>query len=98
MRPFGEITERLLAIRGGDKDALNQLVPLVYERLRAMAHARLAGQGPGVSNSICEVCVLERGIVTDLERLKLLYALNVACLKQLGQIGVAGQSFGGARQ
>ena len=49
MRPFGEITERLLAIRGGDKDALNQLVPLVYERLRAMAHARLAGQGPGVS-------------------------------------------------
>src|SRR5258708_8312009 len=49
MRPFGEITERLLAIRGGDKDAVNQLVPLVYERLRAMAHARLAGQGPGVS-------------------------------------------------
>ena len=45
----GEITERLLALRGGDREALNQLVPLVYERLRAMAHSRLAGRGPGAS-------------------------------------------------
>jgi hypothetical protein len=49
MRPSGEITERLLALRGGDRDALNQLVPLVYERLRQIAHARLAGRGPGAS-------------------------------------------------
>ena len=45
----GEITDRLLAFRGGDKEALNRLLPLVYERLRAMAHARLAGQRPGAS-------------------------------------------------
>jgi RNA polymerase sigma factor (TIGR02999 family) len=45
----GDITERLLAIRGGDQQALNQLVPLVYDRLRAMAHARLAGQKAGLS-------------------------------------------------
>ena len=49
MRHSGEITERLLALRGGDTEALNQLIPLVYERLRAMAHARLSGQGPGAS-------------------------------------------------
>ena len=45
----GDITERLLALRGGDREALNQLIPLVYDRLRSMAHARLSGQGPGAS-------------------------------------------------
>jgi RNA polymerase sigma factor (TIGR02999 family) len=47
MASTGEITERLLALRAGDKDALNQLVPMVYDRLRAMAHARLGGRRPG---------------------------------------------------
>ena len=47
--PSGEITERLLAIKAGDREALNLLIPLVYERLHAMAHARLGGQGPGGS-------------------------------------------------
>ena len=49
MGSSGEITERLLALRGGDQEALNQLVPLVYDRLRKIAHARLAGRGPGAS-------------------------------------------------
>jgi RNA polymerase sigma factor (TIGR02999 family) len=49
MNPEGEITERLLAIRGGDREALNQLMPLVYDRLRAIAHARLQGRDPGAS-------------------------------------------------
>ncbi len=49
MPSTGEITERLLALRGGDKEALNQLVPLVYGRLRAMAHSRLTGRDPGAS-------------------------------------------------
>ena len=49
MESQGEITERLLAIRAGDRDALNLLMPLVYERLRAMAHARLSGRDPGAS-------------------------------------------------
>ncbi len=49
MAETGEITERLLALQAGDGEALNQLVPLVYDRLRAMAHARLTGHGPGAS-------------------------------------------------
>src|SRR6266704_1443939 len=49
MGSTGEITERLLALRAGDREALNQLVPMVYERLRRMAHARLAGRRPGAS-------------------------------------------------
>src|SRR5262245_6976580 len=47
--PAGDITERLLAIRAGDREALNLLIPLVYERLHAMAHARLGGRPPGAS-------------------------------------------------
>jgi RNA polymerase sigma factor (TIGR02999 family) len=45
----GEITERLVALRDGDREALNHLVPLVYDRLRSLAHARLAGRPPGSS-------------------------------------------------
>jgi RNA polymerase sigma factor (TIGR02999 family) len=44
MSSAGEITDQLLALKAGDQDALNQLVPLVYDRLREMAHFRLAGQ------------------------------------------------------
>ncbi|HUD70953.1 MAG TPA: ECF-type sigma factor [Dongiaceae bacterium] len=47
--PTGDITERLLAIRAGDREALNLLIPLVYERLHAMAHARLGGRRAGAS-------------------------------------------------
>jgi hypothetical protein len=54
-------------------------------------------QGSGVSNSVCEVYVQERGIVTDLERLKMLHALIVACLQQMRQIGAASQSFSDVR-
>lgn len=49
MAPTGEITERLLALRGGDRGAFDQLVPLVYDRLRDMAHARLRGHTAGSS-------------------------------------------------
>ena len=47
--PAGDITERLIAIRAGDREALNLLIPLVYERLHAMAHARLGGGRAGAS-------------------------------------------------
>ena len=47
--PAGDITERLLAIRAGDREALNLLIPMVYERLHAMAHARLGGGRAGAS-------------------------------------------------
>jgi RNA polymerase sigma factor (TIGR02999 family) len=43
MDAAGEITERLLAIRERGREALDDLVPLVYDRLRVMAHARLRG-------------------------------------------------------
>jgi len=55
MKSAGDITETLLALRGGDREALNRLVPLVYERLRAMAHARLAGRDAGASLNTTEL-------------------------------------------
>lgn len=36
-----EITERLLAARRGDEGALDALLPVIYDSLRAMAHHRL---------------------------------------------------------
>jgi hypothetical protein len=50
-------------------------------------------QDSGVSSSVCEVYVQERGIITDLERLQALYTLVVTCLNQLHAIGSAGRSF-----
>ncbi|MDX1644486.1 MAG: ECF-type sigma factor [Thermoanaerobaculia bacterium] len=38
----GQITELLIAHREGDPDAFEQLVPLVYEDLRKIAHRQLA--------------------------------------------------------
>ena len=42
-----EVTEVLLAWQQGDRDALNRLVPLVYEQLRRVAHARLRAEPAG---------------------------------------------------
>ena len=41
-----EITRLLVSIREGDKQALNQLLPLVYQELHSMAH-RTLGHGSG---------------------------------------------------
>lgn len=38
----GDITRLLVAARGGDRDALNRVIPLVYEELEGMAHRQLA--------------------------------------------------------
>lgn len=40
--PDGEITELLQRWRGGSREAFDQLIPLVYRELRAMASRRLA--------------------------------------------------------
>ena len=40
-----EITQLLIALRQGRRNALNGLLPLIYEQLHAMAHHRL-GTGP----------------------------------------------------
>src|SRR3989442_2307280 len=43
------ITELLLAVSDGRKDALNQLVPLVYNDLRRVAAAQMRREAPGHS-------------------------------------------------
>ncbi|MGD9562070.1 MAG: sigma-70 family RNA polymerase sigma factor [Pyrinomonadaceae bacterium] len=40
----GEITEMLKACSGGNRDAMDNLVPLVYEELRRQAHRYLSGE------------------------------------------------------
>ncbi|MCK5412587.1 MAG: sigma-70 family RNA polymerase sigma factor [Gemmatimonadetes bacterium] len=39
-----DITARVQALTGGDRAALDELVPLVYEQLRRLAHQRLRAQ------------------------------------------------------
>lgn len=43
------MTQILEAAVGGDRDAVDQLLSVVYEELRGIAHARLAGITPGQS-------------------------------------------------
>jgi RNA polymerase sigma factor (TIGR02999 family) len=42
-----DATELIRAWQQGDRDALNRVVPLVYEELRRVAHARLRSEGAG---------------------------------------------------
>jgi RNA polymerase sigma-70 factor, ECF subfamily len=42
-----EITELLVAWRRGDQSALDQLMPVVYEELRRLAHHLMKGERPG---------------------------------------------------
>ena len=42
-----DTTDLLLAVRRGDRDALDQLMPQVYRELRRIAHRELAGGPPG---------------------------------------------------
>ncbi len=41
-----EISGLLLAWRAGDRDALDRLLPLVYDELRGIAHRQLRGEHP----------------------------------------------------
>lgn len=43
----GEVTELLAAARQGDRGALDRLLPLVYDELRAVARRQLRRQRPG---------------------------------------------------
>jgi RNA polymerase sigma-70 factor, ECF subfamily len=45
--PAADVTHLLLAWRQGDHDALERLVPLVYNELHVIAHARMRAEGPG---------------------------------------------------
>jgi RNA polymerase sigma factor (TIGR02999 family) len=43
----GQVTEILNAVGAGDKDAAEELLPLVYDELRRLAAARMAREAPG---------------------------------------------------
>jgi RNA polymerase sigma factor (TIGR02999 family) len=47
MDEMGDVTRLLGAISGGDQAAWDELFPLVYERLRAIAHRQLRGEREG---------------------------------------------------
>lgn len=45
--PDGDVTLLLTEIRAGNQEAVNQLVPLIYDELRRMASAYMRGERPG---------------------------------------------------
>jgi RNA polymerase sigma factor (TIGR02999 family) len=45
--PDGDVTRLLTLVRGGNQEAVNQLVPLIYDELRRMAGAYMRGERPG---------------------------------------------------
>lgn len=45
----GDVTDLLVAYREGDREAFEQLVPLVYHDLRRIAHRQLARRRPGAT-------------------------------------------------
>ncbi len=45
MRP--DVTRILQAVERGDERAAEQLLPIVYDELRALAEHRMAGESPG---------------------------------------------------
>jgi RNA polymerase sigma factor (TIGR02999 family) len=47
MMSADDTTELLLALRGGDRRALDRLMPRVYDELRRIAHRELARRGGG---------------------------------------------------
>lgn len=47
MHDKGEVTRLLAAISSGERGAWDELFPLVYERLRAIAHRQLRGEREG---------------------------------------------------
>ena len=42
-----DVTQMLLRWSGGDQEALDRLLPLVYDQLKKLAHARLGGERAG---------------------------------------------------
>jgi RNA polymerase sigma factor (TIGR02999 family) len=47
--PPGEVTRLLHAARGGEREALDRILPLVYEELRRMARGKLAAERASVT-------------------------------------------------
>ena len=66
-----DITGLLTAWGEGDEDALNRLMPIVYQELRRIARKHLAGQSPGHT--------LESAALVNEAYLKLLRADGIRC-------------------
>lgn len=49
LSPAADVTRLLHAWRAGEEGALDRLMPLVYDELRRVAHARMRAQQPGHS-------------------------------------------------
>jgi RNA polymerase sigma factor (TIGR02999 family) len=66
-----DITELLVAWGQGDEDALNRLMPVVYQELRRIARKHLMGQSPGHT--------LESAALVNEAYLKLIRADGIRC-------------------
>jgi len=72
---LGDITGLLAAWSGGREDALNALMPVVYQELRRIARKHLANQSPGQT--------LESAALVNEAYLKLVGAKSVRCASRL---------------
>lgn len=63
-----DVTELLLAAAAGDTSAIDRMIPMVYDELRAIAHRRLGGERPDhtlgttalVHEAYCKLANLDR--------------------------------------
>lgn len=49
MEEAGEVTELLVQLGGGDRRAMEELLPLIYDQLKAIARHQLSREAPGHS-------------------------------------------------
>jgi RNA polymerase sigma factor (TIGR02999 family) len=69
-RPPQEVTQLLLAWNAGDEAALEQLVPLVYDELRRLAHRCLSGENSGLALQSTELVHEAYSRLIDFERVR----------------------------
>lgn len=80
----GPVTEWLARWRAGDRNALDRLVPLVYDQLREVARRQLSRESPGHTLSAT-------GLVHEVY-LRLLRQRQLAATDREGFLAIAGQT------
>lgn len=70
MPPAPDVTELLLAFSAGDRAALDRLVPIVYDELRELAHARLRREREGHTLSTTDLVHEAYLRLVDIERVQ----------------------------
>ena len=102
----GEVTDLLIAASGGDREALDRLIPLVYDELRRVAHRALAGEPTGhtldTGSLVHEVYMR----LAKLDRIEWkgrahFFALSARLMRQIlinHAVGKRAQKRGGSRQ